>query len=161
MALADRMAVIGNGVVRQIGTPVALYDYPGDSFMAGFVGDANLLSGTIERINGDMLRFCTPLLQALYLPNHVDARVGPCMIGFRPHAIRIDVGDAQRDGALVWLDGQVESSEFFGPLTRYRVRVDQMLIVADQMHYAGLAPFPVGMAVGLGIAASQLRFLPL
>lgn len=161
MAMADRMAVIDNGVVQQIGTPAALYDYPSNSFMAGFVGDANLLKGIIERVNGDMLCFRTPRLEELYLPNHRDAYVGPCLISFRPHAIRIIVGDAQRDGALVWLDGTVENSEFFGPVTRYRVRVGEVVIVADQMHYAGLAPFPVGMSVGIGIAPSQIRYLPL
>ncbi len=161
MAMADRMAVIDNGVVQQIGTPAALYDYPGNSFMAGFVGDANLLSGIIERVNGDMLRFHSSRLEDLYLPNHRDAHLGNCMIGFRPHAIRINVGDAQRDGALVWLQGAVENSEFFGALTRYRVRVGEVLIVADQMHYAGLAPFPVGTTVSLGIAPSQIRYLPL
>jgi len=161
MAMADRMAVIDNGVVQQIGTPAALYDYPGNSFMAGFVGDANLLNGVVERVNGDMLRFRSSRLEDLYLPNHRDAYEGNCMIGFRPHAIRINVGDAQRDGALIWLEGAVENSEFFGAVTRYRVRVGETLIVADQMHYAGLAPFPVGTTVSLGIAPSQIRYLPL
>ena len=46
--LADRIAVMEAGRLRQVGTPEDLYDRPVDRFVAGFVGRANVLSGTLE-----------------------------------------------------------------------------------------------------------------
>ena len=59
---------------------------------------------------------------AITLPKHPDARAGKVAISFRPHTIRMIVGDGLRDGAYVWLNGAVEHREFLGEFTRYRVR---------------------------------------
>lgn len=48
MAIADRVAVMNQGEVAQIGTPEALYRNPATGFVARFVGDAMPLSGRIE-----------------------------------------------------------------------------------------------------------------
>lgn len=161
MAMADRMAVIEDGVVQQLGTPTALYDYPINTFMAGFIGSTNLFAGSMKRVNGDRLRFTSPQLGLLMLPYHRDAGEGDFALAIRPHVIRIMVSDAQRDGALVWMDGMVEHREFFGAFTRYRVRVGQALVSVDQTHHAALQSFPLGMPVALGITPSQIRCLPL
>lgn len=63
------------------------------------------------------------------------------------------------DGARVWLDGLVESAEFLGEFSRYRVRVGEVAMVTDQPHYAGLAMFAPGAEVRLGIEPTQARFL--
>ncbi|EJN07747.1 ABC transporter ATP-binding protein [Herbaspirillum sp. YR522] len=161
MAMADRMAVIEDGVVQQLGTPAALYDYPINTFMAGFVGNTNLLTGSMTRVHGDMMRFSSSQLGVLMLPHHRDAGEGEYALSIRPHVIRITVSDAQRDGALVWMEGTVEHREFFGAFTRYRVRVGHSQVVVDQAHYAALTPFPLSMQVALGIMPSQIRYLPL
>ena len=48
MTLADRIAVMRDGVVRQVGTPRELYEAPEDPFVAGFLGGANLLEGLLS-----------------------------------------------------------------------------------------------------------------
>jgi iron(III) transport system ATP-binding protein len=53
----------------------------------------------------------------------------------------------------------VESSEFLGESSRYRVRVGETVIVANQPHYSGLALFQPGAEVRLGIESTQVRFL--
>jgi ABC-type Fe3+/spermidine/putrescine transport system ATPase subunit len=53
--LSDRVAVMKDGELRQIGTPEELYDHPHDVFVAGFVGRANLLSGLLESSHGSEL----------------------------------------------------------------------------------------------------------
>ncbi len=50
--LSDRVAVMNDGELRQVGTPEELYDHPHDVFVAGFVGRANLLSGLLESPGG-------------------------------------------------------------------------------------------------------------
>ncbi|MGV3652679.1 MAG: ABC transporter ATP-binding protein [Noviherbaspirillum sp.] len=160
MATADRMAVMDKGLIQQLGTPAALFDYPVNPFVAGFVGTTNLLTGDIDRLDGDTIRFRAPGIGEIILPRHPAARAGRVAISFRPHTVRMLPGDAARDGAYVWFSGTVEHSEFLGEFTRYRVRVGESLMTADQAHFSGMAPFAVSAAVRLGVDASQIRYIP-
>jgi iron(III) transport system ATP-binding protein len=160
MTTADRMAVMDKGIVQQLGTPAALFDYPANPFVANFVGTTNLLTGDIDQINGDTLRFRAPGIGEITLPKHPEARTGRMAISFRPHTIRMTVGDAVRDGAYIWLNGAVEHREFLGEFTRYRVRVGEAVVTADQAHFSGTTPFAESAAVRLGVDASQIRYLP-
>ncbi|WP_375454179.1 ABC transporter ATP-binding protein [uncultured Methylobacterium sp.] len=53
LGLSDRIAVMSQGRIRQVGTPDAIYRHPQDRFVAGFIGDATVLPGRIEAIAGD------------------------------------------------------------------------------------------------------------
>jgi putative spermidine/putrescine transport system ATP-binding protein/spermidine/putrescine transport system ATP-binding protein len=52
LSLSDRMAVMSEGHIRQLGTPEEIYRRPCERFVASFVGDANVLRGRLDRING-------------------------------------------------------------------------------------------------------------
>lgn len=158
MTTADRMAVLDKGVVQQVGSPISLYDYPVNTFVANFVGTMNLLHARILGRSAEMLRLEVADIGELHLP--VGAEVPQSeqiQISFRPHALRLEVADASTDARFVWMPGNVEASEFLGESTRYRVRVGQQSLVAEQPHHMGLSRFPVGSQVCLGIEPSQVR----
>jgi iron(III) transport system ATP-binding protein len=158
MTTADRMAVLDNGVVQQVGSPVTLYDYPANPFVANFVGTMNLMTGKVRSRSADMLTLDVPDVGELRLPITVDApKTESIQVSFRPHALRLEVADAARDARFVWMPGTVEASEFLGESTRYRVRVGRQHLTADHPHQMGLTGFPVGGAVSLGIEPSQVR----
>ncbi|MFJ5369362.1 ABC transporter ATP-binding protein, partial [Bosea sp. CER48] len=46
--ICDRIAVMNNGVVQQVGTPMELYERPANLFVAGFLGTANILAGQVQ-----------------------------------------------------------------------------------------------------------------
>jgi putative spermidine/putrescine transport system ATP-binding protein len=52
LSLSDRVAVMSEGRIRQVGTPSEIYTIPCERFVASFVGDANVLRGRLERIDG-------------------------------------------------------------------------------------------------------------
>ena len=52
LSLSDRMAVLSEGRIRQVGTPEEIYARPCERFVASFVGDANVLRGCLERVDG-------------------------------------------------------------------------------------------------------------
>jgi ABC-type Fe3+/spermidine/putrescine transport system ATPase subunit len=54
MALSDRIAVMHNGQVQQIGTPTEIYDRPTSLFVAQFIGKANLLNGMVTKSEADV-----------------------------------------------------------------------------------------------------------
>src|ERR1700674_4115570 len=52
LSLSDRIAVMSEGRIRQLGTPEEIYRHPVDRFVASFVGDVNVLHARLERIDG-------------------------------------------------------------------------------------------------------------
>ena len=158
MTTADRMAVLDNGVVQQVGTPITLYDYPVNAFVATFVGTMNLLPGRVRSRRSDSLTLDIEGVGELQFPLLAATPDTQAMLlSFRPHSLRVDVADAARDARYVWMPGTVEASEFLGESTRYRVRVGPHSLAVDQPHRAGLSKFPVGGAVSLGLEPSQVR----
>jgi len=73
--------------------------------------------------------------------------------------VHIRAAGAAADATRLWLDGVVESTEFLGEVSRYRLRVGQVSMVADELHYAGTPVLAPGAAVRLGIDPAQVRFL--
>ena len=160
MTTADRMAVLDKGVLQQVGKAVALFDFPANRFVAGFVGTANLVDGRVTQVNGETLTFQADGVGVMVLPHSGDAPgLGQATMSFRPHTVNIRVRDGHVDASRIWLNGHVESSEFLGESSRYRVRVGDAVIVANQPHYSGLSLFPPGADVRLGVEATQVRFL--
>jgi iron(III) transport system ATP-binding protein len=160
MTTADRMAVLDQGVVQQVGAPATLYDYPVNAFVANFVGTMNLLPGTVRSRSSRSLTLDVDGVGDLRFPLVAEAPAGErLMVSFRPHSLRVDVADAAHDARFVWMPGTVEASEFLGEFTRYRVRVGTQALVVDQAHHAGLSKFPAGGTVSLGLEPSQVRLL--
>ena len=164
MTTADRMAVLHGGVLQQVGSATGLFDEPVNRFVAGFVGTANLLEGRVEAIDEDgAVRFAAQGIGLLRLPTAAMGGAtpapGPAALSFRPHQVLLQAPAQPTDAARVWLDGTVESAEFLGEFSRYRLRVGQAVVVADQAHYAGHPVLASGAFVRLGIAPAQVRFL--
>jgi multiple sugar transport system ATP-binding protein len=93
MTMADRIVVMRDGVIEQIGAPLDLYDRPETLFVAGFIGSPsmNLLKGSI-RVNGKP-SFVTEsgvVLPLKSAPSGADGR--PCIYGIRPEHFSIGGG---------------------------------------------------------------------
>ncbi|CAN5539082.1 ABC transporter ATP-binding protein [soil metagenome] len=60
LTMSDRIAVMSDGLVQQVADPATLYERPRNRFVANFIGQTNLFSGTVESVNGDKLTLVTP-----------------------------------------------------------------------------------------------------
>ena len=156
LTTCHRVAVMDDGVIRQVGTPMELFDHPVNRFVAQFVGSVNLFAGDFRR-EGDRLRFVSPKLGTVALPAGVEPPAGAFDLAFRPHAVSVAEAPAgERDLALA---GAVESAEFLGEFLRYEIRVGEALVIADVPHARGRAPIADETAVALAVPASELRFV--
>jgi spermidine/putrescine transport system ATP-binding protein len=52
LTMSDRIAVMNEGLVEQLGAPRDIYEHPASRFVAGFIGTSNLLSGTVQSVTG-------------------------------------------------------------------------------------------------------------
>jgi iron(III) transport system ATP-binding protein len=158
LTTSDRIAVMDQGVIQQVGTPAELFDHPVNTFVAGFVGTMNLLPGKVRARRNEPVTLDVQGVGDLHLPTGADTPQGDSlMLSLRPHALRLEAGPRARDDPFAWMPGTIEASEFLGECTRYRVRVGKHSLAVDHPHQVGLAQWPVGSAVSLGLQASQVR----
>ena len=157
LSIADRVAVLDQGVIQQVGTPMELYDSPANRFIATFVGTINILQGTLERADGAMV-FRSDILGAIRFAAAA-AQPGPAEIAIRPHAIHLAARDVVGDAGLVWAEGSVTQREFLGEFVRYTVKIGQTELTADQPHHTADPGFAPGAAVRVGINPAQVRVL--
>jgi iron(III) transport system ATP-binding protein len=145
-AVADRIAVLDQGRIQQIGAPVELYDRPANRFVATFLGTANLIDGSIEA-GGRFLAADGFALAGM------DGTPGAACISIRPQDVAV-VAPGQGIAATV------AAREFLGGFTRYRMRAGPQTIVVDVPHRRdGGTQHAVGEAVGLVIDARQVAVL--
>jgi iron(III) transport system ATP-binding protein len=161
LSVADRIAVIRDGRIQQIGSPSALYDYPFDVFVAESVGTANLVKGRIEESESGVAQFHSAATGAIVLSDRKPTpRPGAVFACFRPSSVRLVPYDsAAQDAGYVWMSGRIFRSEFRGGYVRYSVGVADEMVVCDLLHRTGTLAIPVGGEVLLGVDISQIRFM--
>ncbi len=92
MTMADRIVVMSDGNVEQIGAPLALYDYPDNIFVAGFLGSPamNFFKGTLRRSSGETWVEGTDGLRLPLAPNVPGQEGCPVVYGVRPEHLKVD-----------------------------------------------------------------------
>ncbi len=129
LTMSDRIAVMSEGVVEQIGTPEEIYHRPASLFVAGFIGSANLLPGTVEGRDGDatLVRLNSGSVVATSVGVRVPAAGDPVSVMLRPERLRPS-SEAPSDGRGV--PATVVDLIFQGPTARLHLALgDQTELV--------------------------------
>jgi iron(III) transport system ATP-binding protein len=158
LTMCDRIAVLDQGVVQQVGTPPELYDRPANRFVAEFVGTVNLLQAEVrDGPHGKVL--ASPLLGEWPLPATKALRAGPMQVAFRPHAATLEpLGSTAQAGDLQ-LAGEIVASEFVGEFVRYEVRAGTSTLAVDRPHLHATPTLAAGTPIQLRIPASEVRLI--
>jgi spermidine/putrescine transport system ATP-binding protein len=121
LTMSDRIAVMNEGRVEQIGTAEDVYERPDTAFVAGFIGVSNLMPGVVSSQSGT--RGSVRLDAGVEVEVPVDglSQGERCHAVVRPEKLRIVSADGPADTPAV--DGIVESSVFLGTSTQIVVRL--------------------------------------
>ena len=152
MTMADTIAVMNEGKIEQMGSPADLYDNPETAFVANFLGQSNLIKGTITGNDGDSL-IADLYGQKISLPKNRSHAVDNSMYaGIRPEKFRISLLDTPVSGNVL-TGGRIEDVSYIGVSTQYQVEMPwgQELMVFEQ-NDDGVAPFNKGDAVNISWA---------
>jgi thiamine transport system ATP-binding protein len=125
LAISDRVAVVNDGRIEQVGTPEAVYREPATRFVAEFVGDNNVFDGVVTEA-GD--RIDVGGAATLPLPGGTDARAGAsATVSVRPEAVSI----RDRDSAAERDDGSTVGTSGAGSVTGQRATVETVEYLGD------------------------------
>jgi spermidine/putrescine ABC transporter ATP-binding subunit len=120
MAAADRLVVMSKGAIRQVGTGEAVYETPSDLFVAQFIGQANLLHGTVVEVAGDEARIALSSGTTVRALHRSRAAPGERVaLALRPEDLRVSTAP---DAAQNCIAGRVTRSNYLGAVVHVVVR---------------------------------------
>jgi spermidine/putrescine transport system ATP-binding protein len=115
LAMSDRIAVMSDGVVRQLGQPEEIYEHPAAAFVAGFIGISNLLPATVE--NGGV-RLSTGTLVPAPVPDGLPEGAA-VQLSVRPEKLLVD----ELEPGMAQVDGTIAERVYMGTATQLIVEL--------------------------------------
>ena len=120
LELGDRVAVLNQGHIEQIGTPYEIYNHPATEYVATFLGAANILETVVRR---DFLEVGSAQIPATLDPQKFQE--GDCVkIVFRPEDVSLCRNDLLRPGLSKISTAIIEEIAFVGAFERVRLRLE-------------------------------------
>ena len=153
LSLADRMAVLRDGVVEQLADPRTVYRRPANRFVADFIGETNWVEGTVSATGPERLEITSALGTFAAEPRAGLPPGAPVWLGFRPEALRLE--PAPVNGFSCRLD-QVN---YLGEIEEY------LLSTPAGVSLKAFTPnperlLPVGTALEVSLRPQDLLVLP-
>ena len=159
LTMSDRIAVMSNGEVQQIGTATDIYDHPVNHFVANFIGEANILKATVSKSDKNRI---TAILAAnggkVTITSDIDMKKGQNIsVMIRPE--RIQIGKTSR--AKSALNGVIQGISYLGTDTQLQVILDdgESIIARQQNSINAGTPLNKGDKVSVTIPQHALRVL--
>jgi len=158
MTTADRIAVMHEGVIQQVGSPIELYDQPVNRFVAEFVGTINLLPA---KVDGAAAQCALGTLNLGPDSRASESIASEALLALRPHSITLcPASDRPASDDRFWVPVQILEREFLGEFIRYRVKAGPAELICDAPHHAGDSGFALGVSVMAAIDPGAVRLLP-
>jgi len=160
LAMSDRVVVMSNGRVEQIGAPEDVYNNPESEFVARFLGASNVLEAQCTGIEGDQVGIDAAGIGRLSIPRERAPRLtgaGPAKLVIRAEKLHVAPPGAAADGRVT-ASGIVETVDYQGQAARYFVRVGGHQLQAINM--IDDRPFAEGTEVSLHLRPRDCAALP-
>ncbi len=146
LTMSDRLAVMNSGIIEQVGSPREVYDEPANTYVADFLGLANLLPAVARDGEIDVL--------GRTVAAATNGTTGNCYVVVRPERLRVV------DASASSLRGRVTNVVFAGALTHLHLAVGDHDLQAMVSNGAPGPDITEGAEVGLELAPESFRVLP-
>ena len=161
MTVADRIGVMNKGRLVQVAPPRELYEAPNSRWIAGFVGDINLIEGQVAARQAGHFTIATEhagTIVASHVPSTATSNV---CAAIRPEKIRISK-DASGESAVNTFSGNLTSTGFLGGVSVHAVKLDGgavLRVAAANATRASADGFVVGQRVTVSFAPDDVVVL--
>jgi len=165
LTMSDRLAVLRDGRLMQVGSPSEVYSTPANAYVAGFLGTANLLDAVVVDVAGG-LATCRAGRVDLLVPAGDGAGRGESVsLVVRPERITLEPGEPDATGpagATNRLRGRITRTTFRGAQTQVAITLAGVSLVADVANVHGEVPdwLHDGREVWACISPRAIRVLP-
>jgi spermidine/putrescine transport system ATP-binding protein len=146
LTMSDRLAVMNSGIIEQVGTPRDVYDEPSNTYVADFLGLANLLPGVADGSGVQLLG------QRVDAPTN--GVIGNCYVVVRPERLQLVPADQ------AFIRASVDHVVFAGALTHVHLRSGEHPLQAMVANGAGGPSLAEGAEVGVLLQPDSVRVLP-
>jgi len=150
MSVSDRIAVMNDGVVQQLGTPPEIYHRPVNMFVAGFIGKTNTLTRPVSRADGRIIvSLSDDVSQDVTDIVNSDAVGATVVVSARPEAL--SVAD---DGVAAHIIDQT----FLGPQNQVRAQMGDDVVEFLEFSHGATHSWKPGQAIRLAFDRSRLNY---
>jgi putative spermidine/putrescine transport system ATP-binding protein len=130
LTMSDRIVVMNDGGVEQVGAPEDLYENPNNRFVASFIGESNFLEGKVTRIEGDAVHAVTDEQVEFKALKQENTTVGERICAaLRPERIGF-AAEQEIPSGWVTVDSVIEEEIYIGELSRYEVRISDNQVMS-------------------------------
>ncbi len=159
MNMSDRIAIMNNGRIAQVGPPAEVYEHPQDIFTARFLGEANLLAGTIGESAETSAAFRTTGGRALRgrIVHRIE-RGAAASLFVRPERVEIASLDTAATAGTDsnHAEGRLLQVSYLGKILRYVIEIEpDQQVTVDVQNAGGTRPMDVGESVRLSWRAAD------
>ena len=150
LTMSDQIAVLAEGRVEQVGPPEEIYSAPATTYVAGFLGAANIFDAEVLKSSGGSA-VCAAMSVKLDAAVDDDYRPGPAAIVIRPERITLAHPGESAPGGYNLIGGTVAEVVYLGASTQVHVDVGESApLVVDVPNQAG--PESVGYRPGMAVS---------
>jgi putrescine transport system ATP-binding protein len=129
MTMANRIAIMDAGRIRQIGPPDEIYEQPNCRFTAGFIGSVNMIDGRIVEDEKDFVVIQSQQIpHGVYLGHGVSGFEGQ-EVGFALRPEKVAISKDEPEGKYNKAQGVIEDIAYFGSHSVYHVRLPSGLVL--------------------------------
>jgi iron(III) transport system ATP-binding protein len=129
MSISDRIVVMRNAKIEQVGIPADVYLRPASVFVADFIGISNFLAVDGVSSAGTNKASVNVLGRQIEVPAHKDALSSECILLVRPESIRVSRAKSDNQ-SISGTQGQVKQVVFYGQHVEYRIQSQVGIIIA-------------------------------
>ena len=167
LTMSDRIAVMRQGRVVQLGPPEDLYERPADRFVADFIGQSNFLEVTMRSVKDGIATAVTDDgLDVSLAVGEAGAEGRRVTLALRPERVRLASSARPMrmpalpdQSACRWWDGVIEEVVYIGATWKYQVRVRGQALVAQRQAGADVPGLRAGERVEVGWSMADLRIV--
>ncbi|MBC7278066.1 ABC transporter ATP-binding protein [Nocardioides sp.] len=167
LSMSDRVVVMHDGLIQQVGDPWSLYNRPANGFVATFVGDANVLDGTVTGVEQDLFTVSLPTLGDGTVLEVALAAGAPrpshgqqISVAFRPEWVDVIDDDPTRPLGRNQIRTTLLTSEFLGSRFERRYRAGNVDLRVQTVSGPTSPPASIGTEQMLSLSPDHLTWFP-
>ena len=130
ITMSNKIAVVNNGRIEQVDNSATIYERPKTSFVAGFIGETNLMEGTLESLEGNSGIVRVKGIQVRAAINFNAAPGDKITLSVRPERLHINAASTQ---GMNYLEAVIEDEIYLGSLSHYRVALEDQSVFSVEV----------------------------